>query len=144
MRIVVIGGTGRIGSKVIENLRERGHDAVAADLNTGVNTITGEGLDSALADAQVVVDLANSPSFEDAAVLEFFQTSGRNLLKAEVNADVEHHVALSIVGADQLPDSGYMRAKVAQEKVIREARVPFTIVHSTSCSHARLFRNAIA
>ena len=105
MKMVVIGGTGRIGSKVIKNLREHGHDAVAADLKTGVSTITGEGLDSALAGAQVVVDLANSPSFEDAAVLEFFQTSGRNLLKAEVNADVEHHVALSIVGADRLPDS---------------------------------------
>jgi uncharacterized protein YbjT (DUF2867 family) len=131
MKIVVIGGAGRIGSKVIKNLRERGHDAFAADLNTGVNTITGEGLDSALADAQVVVDLANSPSFEDAAVLEFFQTSGRNLLKAEVNAGVEHHVALSIVGADRLPDSGYMRAKVAQEQLIEAAGQPYTIIRST-------------
>jgi uncharacterized protein YbjT (DUF2867 family) len=110
MKIVVIGGTGLIGSKVIKNLRERGHDAVAADLNTGVNTITGDGLDSALAGSQVVVDVTNSPSLEDAAVLEFFQTSGRNLLKAEVNAGVEHHVALSIVGADRHPDSGYLRA----------------------------------
>ena len=131
MKIVVIGGAGLIGSKVVENLRERGHDAVAADLNTGVNTITGEGLDSALADAQVVVDLANSPSFEDAAVLEFFQTSGRNVLKAEVNAGVEHHVALSIVGADRLPDSGYLRAKVAQEQLIEAAGQPYTIIRST-------------
>ena len=110
MKIVVIGGTGLIGSKVIQNLRERAHEAVAADLNTGINTITGEGLDSALAGSQVVVDVTNSPSLEDAAVLEFFQTSGRNLLKAEVNAGVGHHVALSIVGADRLPDSGYLRA----------------------------------
>jgi uncharacterized protein YbjT (DUF2867 family) len=131
MKIVVIGGSGRIGSKVIKNLRERGHDAVAADLNTGVNTITGQGLDSALADAQVVVDLSNSPSFEDAAVLEFFQTSGRNLLKAEVNAGIGHHVALSIVGADRLPDSGYMRAKVAQEQLIEAAGQPYTILRST-------------
>src|ERR671917_381354 len=99
MKIVVIGGSGRIGSGVVKNLRERGHDAVAADLNTGVNTITGEGLDSALGDAQVVVDLSNSPSFEDAGVLEFFQTSGLNLLRAEVDAGVKHHVALSLVGA---------------------------------------------
>ena len=131
MKIVVIGGTGRIGSKVIKNLHERAHDAVAADLNTGVNTITGEGLDSALTDAQVVVDLSNSPSFEDAAVLEFFQTSGQNLLQAEVNAGVEYHVALSIVGADRLPDSGYMRAKVAQEQLIEAAGQPYTIIRST-------------
>jgi hypothetical protein len=134
MKIVVIGGSGRIGSKVIQNLRERGHDAIAADLKTGVNTITGEGLDSALADAQVVVDLSNSPSFEDAAVLEFFQTSGRNLLKAEVNAGVEHHVALSIVGADRLPDSGYMRAKVAQEKLIEAAGQPYPERNLDECS----------
>lgn len=131
MKIVVIGGAGRIGSQVIQNLRERGHDAVAADLNTGVNTITGEGLDSALADAQVVVDVSNSPSFEDAVVLEFFQTSGRNLLKAEVNAGVEHHVALSVVGADRLPDSGYLRAKVAQEQLIEAAGQPYTVIRST-------------
>jgi uncharacterized protein YbjT (DUF2867 family) len=130
MKIVVIGGSGRIGSKVIKNLRERAHEAVAADLNTGVNTITGEGLDSALAGAQVVVDLSNSPSLVE-GVLEFFQTSGRNLLKAEVNAGVEHHVALSIVGADRLPDSGYMRAKVAQEQLIEEAGQPYTIIRST-------------
>jgi uncharacterized protein YbjT (DUF2867 family) len=131
MKIVVIGGSGRIGSKVIENLRERAQDAVAADLKTGVNTITGEGLDSALADAKVVVDLSNSPSFEDAAVLEFFQTSGRNVLKAEVNAGVGHHIAVSIVGADRLPDSGYLRAKVAQEKLIEAVGQPYTIIRST-------------
>ncbi len=131
MRIVVIGGTGLIGSKVIQNLRERGHDAVPAAPSTGVDTITGEGLDSALSEAQVVVDLSNSPSFEDAAVLEFFQTSGRNLLKAEVNAGVEHHVALSVVGADLLPDSGYLRAKVAQEQLIEAAGQPYTIIRST-------------
>ncbi|MFN2538688.1 MAG: SDR family oxidoreductase [Mycobacteriales bacterium] len=131
MKIVVIGGTGLIGSKVVANLRERGHEAVAAAPNTGVNTITGEGLDAALAGAQVVVDVANSPSFEDAAVLEFFQTAGRNLLKAEVNAGVGHHVALTIVGADRVPDSGYMRAKVAQEQLIEEAGQPYTIVRST-------------
>ena len=131
MKIVIIGGTGLIGSKVVQNLRGRGHEAVAASPNTGVNTITGEGLDAAVAGAQVVVDLANSPSFEDAAVLEFFQTSGRNLLKAEVNAGVGHHVALTIVGADRVPDSGYMRAKIAQEKLIEAAGLPYTIVRST-------------
>ena len=131
MKIVVIGGTGLIGSKVVQNLTARGHEAVAASPNTGVNTITGEGLDAVLTGAQVVVDLANSPSFEDAAVLEFFQTSGRNLLKAEVNAGVGHHVALTIVGADRVPDSGYMRAKVAQEQVIESAGQPYTIVRST-------------
>jgi uncharacterized protein YbjT (DUF2867 family) len=131
MEIVVIGGTGLIGSKVVHNLRARGHEAVPASPNTGVNTITGEGLDAALAGAHVVVDLANSPSFEDAAVLEFFQTSGRNLLKAEVNAGVEHHVALTIVGADRVPDSGYMRAKIAQEELIEAAGQPYTIVRST-------------
>jgi uncharacterized protein YbjT (DUF2867 family) len=131
MKIVVIGGAGLIGRMVVQNLRERGHDAVAADLNTGVNTITGQGLDSALAAARVVVDVTNSPSFEDAAVLEFFQTSGRNLLKAEVKAGVGHHVALSIVGADRLPDSGYLRAKVAQEQLIEAAGQPYTIIRST-------------
>jgi uncharacterized protein YbjT (DUF2867 family) len=131
MKIVVIGGTGLIGSKVVQNLRARGHEAVPASPNTGVNTITGEGLDAALAGAQVVVDLANSPSFEDAAVLEFFRTSGRNLLKAEVNAGVGHHVALTIVGADRVPDSGYMRAKIAQEELIEGAGQPHTIVRST-------------
>jgi uncharacterized protein YbjT (DUF2867 family) len=131
MKIVVIGGTGLIGSKVVRNLSARGHEAVPASPNTGVNTITGEGLDAAVAGAQVVVDLANSPSFEDAAVLEFFQTSERNLLKAEVNAGVGHHVALTIVGADRVPDSGYMRAKIAQEELIEAAGQPYTIVRST-------------
>jgi uncharacterized protein YbjT (DUF2867 family) len=131
MKIVVVGGTGLIGTKVVQNLRELGHDAVPASPNTGVNTITGEGLDEVLAGANVVVDLANSPSFEDAAVLEFFQTAGRNLLKAEVNAGVAHHVALTIVGADRVPDSGYMRAKIAQEEVIEGAGQPYTIVRST-------------
>lgn len=131
MKIVVIGGTGLIGSKVVQNLRARGHEAVATSPNSGVNTITGDGLDAALAGADVVVDLANSPSFEDAAVLEFFQTSGRNLFKAEVNAGVGHHVALTIVGADRVPDSGYMRAKIAQEQLIEAAGQPYTIIRST-------------
>lgn len=131
MKIVVIGGTGLIGSKVVQNLRACGHEAVAASPDTGVNTITGEGLDAALAGAQVVVDVANSPSFEDAAVLEFFQTSGSNLLKAEANAGVGHHVALTIVGADRVPDSGYLRAKIAQEELIEAAALPYTIVRST-------------
>lgn len=131
MKIVVIGGTGLIGTKVVRNLRGLGHDAVPASPQSGVNTITGEGLDEALAGADVVVDLANSPSFEDAAVLEFFQTAGHNLLKAEVNAGVGHHVALTIVGADRVPDSGYMRAKVAQEDVIEGAGQPYTIIRST-------------
>ena len=131
MKIVVIGGTGLIGSQVVHNLGERGHEALAASPNSGVNTITGEGLDAALCGADVVVDLANSPSFEDAAVMEFFQTAGRNLLKAEVNAGVGLHVALTIVGADRVPDSGYMRAKVAQENLIEGAGQPYTIVRST-------------
>jgi uncharacterized protein YbjT (DUF2867 family) len=131
MKIVVIGGTGLIGSKVVRNLSARGHEAVPASPNTGVNTISGEGLDAALAGAQVVVDLANSPSFEDAAVLEFFRTSGGNVLKAEVNAGVGHHVALTIVGAERVPDSGYMRAKIAQEELIEAAGQPYTIVRST-------------
>lgn len=131
MKIVVIGGTGLIGSQVVQNLRQQGHNAVAASPNSGVNTFTGEGLDATLAGARVVVDLANSPSFEDAAVLEFFQTAGRNLLKAEVNAGVGHHVALTIVGAERVPDSGYMRAKVAQENLIEAAGQPYTIVRST-------------
>jgi uncharacterized protein YbjT (DUF2867 family) len=131
MKIVIIGGTGLIGSQVVQNLRARGQEAVPASPDTGVNTITGDGLDAALARSQVVVDVANSPSFEDAAVLEFFQTSGRNLLKAEVDSGVGHHVALSIVGADRVPDSGYMRAKVAQEELIRGSGLPYTIVRST-------------
>jgi uncharacterized protein YbjT (DUF2867 family) len=131
MKIVVIGGTGLIGSKVVQNLISRGHEAVAASPNTGVDTITGEGLEAVLTGADVVVDLTNSPSFEDAAVLEFFQTSGRNLLKAEADAGVGRHVALTIVGADRVPDSGYMRAKIAQEKVIEAAGQQYTIVRST-------------
>lgn len=131
MKLVIIGGTGLIGSQVVQNLRARGHEAVPASLDTGVNTITGDGLDAALAGAQVVVDVANSPSFEDAAVLEFFQTSGRNLLNAEEKAGVGHHVALTIVGADRVPDSGYMRAKLAQEELIKRAGRPYTIVRST-------------
>jgi uncharacterized protein YbjT (DUF2867 family) len=119
MRIVVIGGTGLIGSKTVAILRQGGHEVVAASPNSGVNTITGEGLKEAMAGAQVVIDLANSPSFEDRAVLDFFETSGRNLLAAEAAAGVRHHVALSIVGTDRTPDNGYFRAKVAQEKLTR-------------------------
>jgi uncharacterized protein YbjT (DUF2867 family) len=132
MKIVVIGGTGLIGSKVVEKLTQRGHQAIAAAPNTGVNTITGEGLKEAMAGAQVVIDLANSPSFEDKAVLDFFETSGRNLLAAEAAAGgVRHHVALSIVGIDRSPDIGYFRAKVAQEKLIETSGIPYTIIRST-------------
>ncbi len=131
MRIVVIGGTGLIGSKVVARLREAGHEATAASPGTGVNTITGEGLAEALGGAQVVIDVANSPSFEDKAVLEFFETSGRNLLAAEAAAGVRHHLALSVVGADGLPDSGYLRAKLAQEKLIKGSKIPYTILRST-------------
>src|SRR6185369_16310003 len=130
MKIVVIGGTGLIGSKTVAILRQGGHEVVAASPNTGVNTITGEGLKGAMAGAQVVIDLANSPSFEDKAVLEFFETSGRNLLAAESAAGVRHHVALSIVGTDR-SDNGYFRAKVAQEKLIKTSGIPYTIVRST-------------
>jgi uncharacterized protein YbjT (DUF2867 family) len=131
MKIVVIGGTGLIGSKTVERLRKKGHEVLAASPNSGVNTLTGEGLTEALAGAQVVIDLANSPSFEDKAVLEFFETAGRNLLAAEKAAGVKHHIALSVVGAERLPKSGYLRAKMAQEKLIRESGIPYTIVHST-------------
>jgi uncharacterized protein YbjT (DUF2867 family) len=131
MKIVVIGGTGLIGSKTVAILRRGGHDVVAASPNTGVNTITGEGLKEAMAGTQVVIDLANSPSFEDRAVLEFFQTSGRNLLAAEAAAGVRHHVALSIVGTDRTPENGYFRAKVAQEKLIEASGIPYTIIRST-------------
>lgn len=131
MKIVVIGGTGLIGTKLVSRLREKGHEAVPASPNSGVNTITGEGLAEALAGAQVVVDVANSPSFEDKAVLEFFETSGRNLLAAEAAAGVGHHVALSVVGADRLPDSGYLRAKMAQERLIKASKIPYTILRST-------------
>src|SRR5690348_487195 len=132
MKIVVIGGTGLIGSKCVAILRQAGHDVLAASPNNGVNTITGEGLKEAMSGAQVVVDLANSPSFEDKAVLDFFQTSGRNLLAAEAKAgSVRHHVALSIVGTDRTADNGYFRAKVAQEKLIEGAGIPYTIIRST-------------
>src|SRR3981081_2659607 len=131
MKIVVIGGTGLIGSKTVTILRQAGHEVAAASPNSGVNTITGEGLKEAVAGAQVVIDLANSPSFEDKAVLEFFQTSGRNLLAAEAGAGVRHHVALSIVGTDRTPDNGYFRAKVAQEKLIEASGILYTIIRST-------------
>src|SRR5690349_11997198 len=131
MKIVVIGGTGLIGAKLVKNLQQQGHEVVAAAPSSGVNTITGEGLAEALAGAQVVVDLANAPAWEDKAVLEFFETSGRNLLAAEAAAGVRHHIALSIVGTDRSPDNGYFRAKVAQEKVIESARIPYTIIRST-------------
>src|SRR5262245_52163528 len=131
MKIVVIGGTGLIGKKLIPLLRQRGHEAVAASPSSGVNTLTGVGLAEVLAGTQVMVDVSNSPSFEDRAVLEFFETSGRNLLAAEAAAGVGHHVALSVVGADRIPDSGYMRAKVAQEKLIKGGKVPYTIVRAT-------------
>jgi uncharacterized protein YbjT (DUF2867 family) len=131
MKIVVIGGTGLIGSKLVSTLRSQGHEVLAAAPNSGVNTITGEGLPEALAGAQVVVDVANSPSFEDAAVLKFFETSTTNLLAAEQRAGVRHHVALSIVGTDRLLDSGYFRAKLAQEKLIKSSPIPYTILRST-------------
>ena len=130
MKIVVIGGTGLIGSKTVAILRQRSHEVVAASPNTGINTITGAGLKQAVAGTQVVIDLANSPSFEDKAVLEFFETSGRNLLAAEVAAGVRHHVALSIVGTDR-SSNGYFRAKVAQEKLIKASGIPYTIIRST-------------
>ncbi len=131
MKIVVIGGTGLIGSKTVPILRQGGHEVVVASPKSGVNCITGEGLKEAMAGAQVVIDLANSPSFEDEAVLEFFETSGRNLLAAEAAAGVRHHVALSIVGTDRMPDNGYFRAKVAQEKLIETSGIPYTIIRST-------------
>jgi uncharacterized protein YbjT (DUF2867 family) len=131
MKIIVIGGSGLIGSNVVSRLRHDGHETVAASPGTGVNTLTGEGLVEALAGAQVVVDVANSPSFEDQAVLEFFETSGHNLLAAEAAAGVGHHVALSVVGADHLPESGYLRAKMAQESLIKASGIPYTILRST-------------
>src|SRR5882757_3431755 len=131
MKIVVIGGTGLIGSKTVAILRQGGHEVVAASPKSGVNTITGEGLKEAVAGAQVVIDLANSPSFENSAVLEFFETAGRNLLAAEAAAGVRHHVALSIVGTDRTPDNGYFRAKVAQEKLIEASGIPYTIIRAT-------------
>jgi uncharacterized protein YbjT (DUF2867 family) len=131
MKIVVIGGTGLIGSKLVNKLREHGHEAVAAAPNTGVNTLTGEGLAAVLEGASVVVDVSNAPSWEDAAVLNFFETSTRNLLIYEKGAGVGHHVALSVVGTDRLSESGYFRAKIAQEKLIKESPIPYTIIHAT-------------
>jgi uncharacterized protein YbjT (DUF2867 family) len=131
MKITVIGGTGLIGSKLVKALGKTGNDVLVASPQRGVNVITGEGLASAVAGAQVVVDLTNSPSFEDADVLKFFQTAGRNLFAAETNADVKHHVALSIVGAERSPDSGYLRAKIAQEELIKASGIPYTILRST-------------
>jgi uncharacterized protein YbjT (DUF2867 family) len=131
MKIVIIGGTGRIGSKVVATLRQGGHEVVAASPQGGINSVTGEGLEPAMTGAQVVVDLANSPSFEDKAVLEFFEASGRHLHAAEAVTGVRHHVALSIVGADRSPDNGYFRAKVAQEKLIEASGIPYTIIRST-------------
>jgi len=131
MKIVVIGGTGLIGSKLVALLRQRGQDVLAASPDKGVNTLTGEGLSAALAGAQVVVDVSNAPSFEDDAVMKFFQTAGKNLLAAEATAGVRHHVALSVVGADRLPGSGYLRAKVMQEQLIKGSGIPYTILRST-------------
>src|SRR5215813_11590618 len=131
MKIVVIGGSGLIGSKVVEKLRAHGHQAVPASPNSGVNTLTGEGLAEVLKDASVVVDVSNSPSWEDAAVLNFFETSTRNLLTYEAAAGVGHHVALSVVGTDRLSESGYFRAKIAQEKLIKESSIPYSIVRAT-------------
>ena len=131
MKIVVIGGTGLIGSKVASNLRQKGHEIVAAAPSTGVNTITGAGLAEALAGAQIVIDVANAPDFSDEAVMTFFNTSGRNLMTAEKSAGVRHHIALSVVGADRLPDSGYLRAKLAQEELIKASGTPYTIVRAT-------------
>jgi len=131
VKIVVIGGTGLIGSKLVTKLRDKGHEAVPASPRLGVNTITGEGLPEAVAGAAVVVDVSNAPSWEDTAVLAFFTTSTRNLLAAEADAGVGHHVALSVVGTDRLAESGYFRAKIAQEKLIRESTIPYSIVHAT-------------
>jgi uncharacterized protein YbjT (DUF2867 family) len=131
MKIVVIGGTGRIGSKVVARLRGAGHDVAAAAPNTGVNTVTGEGLDAALEPAHVVVDLANSPSFEPSAVMKFFTAHEKNLVAAEARAGIGHHVALSIVGDDRSPDNGYFRGKVAQENLIEASGIPYTIIRST-------------
>src|SRR5437763_10243087 len=131
MKIVVIGGSGLIGTKVVKNLRQQGHEVVAASPSSGVNTVTGEGLARALAGAQVVVDVANAPVWEDKAVLDFFETSGRNLLAAEKAAGVKHHVALSVVGTERLLESGYFRGKLAQEELIKSSGMPYTIVRAT-------------
>lgn len=131
IKIVVIGGTGLIGTKLVNNLRQRGHEVIPASPSSGVNTITGEGLAEALKGAQVVIDVANAPSWEDKAVLEFFETSGRNLLAAEITAGVRHHVALSVVGTERLLTSGYFRVKMAQENLIKASQLPYTIVRAT-------------
>lgn len=131
MKIVVVGGTGRIGSKVVERLRAAAHEVVVAAPSTGIDVLTGAGLAEAMAGTEVVIDLANSPSFEDAAVLSFFETAGRNLLAAEAAAGVRHHVALSVVGTDKLAASGYFRGKIAQEQLIRASGIAYTIIHST-------------
>jgi uncharacterized protein YbjT (DUF2867 family) len=131
MKIVVIGGTGLIGSKVVEQLNRKGHEAVAAAPNTGVDTVTGAGLAEALSGAEVVVDVSNSPSFEERAAMDFFQAAGRNLTAAEGNAGVRHHVALSVVGTDRLQESGYFRAKLAQEQLIKRSPIPYTLIHAT-------------
>jgi uncharacterized protein YbjT (DUF2867 family) len=131
VRLVVIGGSGLIGSKLVTKLRDHGHETIPASPNSGVNTLTGEGLAEAVQGADVVIDVSNSPSFEDAAVFEFFETSTRNLLSADAAAGVGHHVALSVVGTDRLPDSGYLRAKLAQERLIEGSSIPYSIVHAT-------------
>ncbi|KGO88672.1 NmrA family transcriptional regulator [Flavobacterium rivuli WB 3.3-2 = DSM 21788] len=131
MKILVIGGSGLIGTKTVNNLRQLGHDVTSASPQTGINTITGEGLAEAVNGSDVVIDLANSPSFADADVMEFFETSGKNLLAAEINAGVKHHIALSVVGTDRLQQSGYFRAKQVQEDLIKKSGVPYTIIHST-------------
>jgi uncharacterized protein YbjT (DUF2867 family) len=131
MKIIVIGGTGLIGSKLVPKLREHGHEAIAASPNSGVNSVTGEGLEGALKGASVVVDVSNAPSWEDTAVMKFFETSTRNLLTQEAAAGVRHHVALSVVGSERMPDSGYFRAKVAQENLIKSSSIPYSIVRAT-------------
>ncbi|AAK89138.2 SDR family oxidoreductase [Agrobacterium fabrum] len=131
MKIVVIGGTGLIGSKTVERLRKKGHEVLAASPNSGVNTVTGEGLAGALVGAEVVIDLANSPSFEEKAAMDFFEAAGRNLFAAEKTAGVRHHVALSVVGTDRMQEMGYFRAKLRQEEHIRKSGVPYTILHAT-------------
>ena len=131
MKIVVIGGTGLIGSKLVNKLRVQGHEAVSASPDSGVNTVTGQGLTEVLKGVSVVVDVSNSPSWEDAEVLKFFETSTRNLLNHEADAGVKHHVALSVVGTDRMSESGYMRAKIAQEKLIQQSSIPYSIVHAT-------------
>jgi uncharacterized protein YbjT (DUF2867 family) len=131
MKILVIGGSGLIGTKVVANLRQQGHNVIAASPSTGINTITGEGLAEAMSNTDVVIDLANAPSFEDKDVMEFFETAGHNLLGAEIVAGIKHHLALSIVGTDLMPDVGYMRAKKVQEDLIKQAGVPYTIIRST-------------